>query len=916
MSAKVEIPLIINDDGSVTLGKIADGLDKVGKKAKQTQSIFGEFGSKMTAGLGIGAGFSLGAAAADKLLGAMSSIPAEFSRIVEEGGKLADLAAKTGLTTTSLQELSYAGSLVGVGLETATGAVTRMQKALVDTPDKFHALGLSAQELINMDPGQAFGAIAEEIGAIPNPAERAAAAMRLFGKSGAELLPLIASMREAKVEAELLGTTIGEESIAKLDSMGDANTRAAASWDAVKTRLVATTVAVLDLDSAMNGLAVATGKVGKIIDKLTGGDAGVGLGASIKKTLLNGALVGGPGAMILAGLKGLSTEMDDEKAKAKASASSFAAEIFKPFDAMPGPQGGAAFDMLGDQLRKSQAETAKTTKEHERLTEATKKEAEAFAKLGASIQASMTFRPDVAGDWGRDTFSSLVGSGDQGPIETLLVGDKSKFSDLLPGAKQVKVEIDGSKQSTIDWSNALDRVSNQFAQLASGGGPLSGMLGMLANAGQLTAGIGSGIKDFNAGKAAGGFGGFLQQASGVIGIASAAFGFIGGLFGKGKRKREEEKKRKEQLLKDSEDQLKGLVDEWDKARREFVDRGASGVGAMFQSIADGASGSAERMARLGRMGGTALSLLRKEGLSFVEAMRQMGPTIESAIAAAQKSGHKLTGPMAELADLKTKTDKNPKTVAAADGFNDYIAMLRSQGMLTTEAMADITAELADQMADLGKAGFTTSQQLMIMAPSLYQLQQAQKAGQIQLDATTQAMVDQAEAANLFDGMQDPMAALVEIQQQMLLVTAALAEAFGVTLPASVQKYIDEVNQIPTIPMPPGSAPTPGTTPAPSTGSAKHPEFAEGGSVPFTGLAMLHGTPSKPEHVFTHDQMTRIFNSRGGGIGGGQQRGATTIHIGSIVSRASDPKAVADAVVKQIEGRANSRLRTAIREAGR
>ncbi|MBQ7276036.1 MAG: hypothetical protein IJS58_02185, partial [Bacilli bacterium] len=39
-----------------------------------------------------------------------------------------------------------------------------------------------------------------------------------------------------------------------------------------------------------------------------------------------------------------------------------------------------------------------------------------------------------------------------------------------------------------------------------------------------------------------------------------------------------------------------------------------------------------------------------------------------------------------------------------------------------------------------------------------------------------------------------------------------------------------------------------------------PGYADGGEVNYTGLAMLHGTPSKPEYVLNNDQMRNLLSN--------------------------------------------------------
>ena len=39
-----------------------------------------------------------------------------------------------------------------------------------------------------------------------------------------------------------------------------------------------------------------------------------------------------------------------------------------------------------------------------------------------------------------------------------------------------------------------------------------------------------------------------------------------------------------------------------------------------------------------------------------------------------------------------------------------------------------------------------------------------------------------------------------------------------------------------------------------------PGYSNGGEVNFTGLAMLHGTPNKPEYVFNNDQIRNLLSN--------------------------------------------------------
>jgi hypothetical protein len=76
-----------------------------------------------------------------------------------------------------------------------------MQKALVEASsggnDPFAAIGLSASELMQMNPAQQFQQIGDAIMRIQNPAERTAKAMEIFGKGGMGLTTVFPGMEGA-----------------------------------------------------------------------------------------------------------------------------------------------------------------------------------------------------------------------------------------------------------------------------------------------------------------------------------------------------------------------------------------------------------------------------------------------------------------------------------------------------------------------------------------------------------------------------------------------------------------------------------------------------------------------------------------------------------------------------------------------
>lgn len=164
------------------------------------------------------------------------------SSALEFGDTMTKVSQQTGLSTDAVQRLDFIASQTGTSLDSITSAIGKMQKAMVESADggkkMGEALGYSHDQVVALfalDPEEQFTQIAQTIAAISDPAEQTAAAMAVFGKSGAELLPTIkaigADAEALNAQFEDLGGPVSADAIKALDDMGDG---AAAVGTAVK----------------------------------------------------------------------------------------------------------------------------------------------------------------------------------------------------------------------------------------------------------------------------------------------------------------------------------------------------------------------------------------------------------------------------------------------------------------------------------------------------------------------------------------------------------------------------------------------------------------------------------------------------------------------------------------------------------
>lgn len=223
---KLERGLETNNAALVTHNSKLKDLSNASNDAKEKIGAMGDgmasAGSKMTAGI------TVPAAAA---IAGLSALVMKSVGTADEMQRLSDV---TGISAEELQKLNYAGSALGVGLETVTGAQAKLTKSMAAASDgtgtqaeAFETLKVSATD-VNGNLRDANTVMMESFDAlngVGNETERDALAMAIFGKSAMELNPLIkagsAGLKELTDEAEENGSVISNEGVAALDTFGD-----------------------------------------------------------------------------------------------------------------------------------------------------------------------------------------------------------------------------------------------------------------------------------------------------------------------------------------------------------------------------------------------------------------------------------------------------------------------------------------------------------------------------------------------------------------------------------------------------------------------------------------------------------------------------------------------------------------------
>jgi hypothetical protein len=178
------------------------------------------------------------------LTSSLDQVTSAASKAVEESQKL-------GVSVETLQELGHAADLSGSSFEGATGALKKFSKFVGDASKgskenrkALKELNLDYKKLadgtIPLDEG--LLRVADKFKGMKSVAERNALAMKYFGRSGVDLIPLLSEGREGiealRKEAHELGLVLDEETAQSLEAFGDDQDRLKKSVTGVKNEVV------------------------------------------------------------------------------------------------------------------------------------------------------------------------------------------------------------------------------------------------------------------------------------------------------------------------------------------------------------------------------------------------------------------------------------------------------------------------------------------------------------------------------------------------------------------------------------------------------------------------------------------------------------------------------------------------------
>ena len=184
-----------------------------------------------------------------------------------------DMARGAGIGVEAFQKLAYAGRMSGVETEKLSASLVKFDRMVAEATggnktymQTFEDLGIKIKDSAGnlRQPNEIFEDVADIFHNTEDGIGKTALAVELFGKSGADLIPMLndgkAGLKAFYAEAERLGLALSNEMIAKGDAFSDQLENIGEQVKGVKLQLGA---------ALIPALSAATEKISKVIDKIT-----------------------------------------------------------------------------------------------------------------------------------------------------------------------------------------------------------------------------------------------------------------------------------------------------------------------------------------------------------------------------------------------------------------------------------------------------------------------------------------------------------------------------------------------------------------------------------------------------------------------------------------------------------------------
>jgi len=276
---------------------------QISRFGKNTQNAMG-LAKKAIAGLSVGI-----------VLGKLSSMAKEA---IDAGDQLGKMSQKVGLSVEKLSALQYSASLADVSTQQLETGLVKLNKTLGQsgTQGERQREILAALGITSSDTGEVVVQLADRFSKMEDSAVKTAAAVELFGRAGAQLIPLLNTgadgLRAQEDELRRLGALMGTDVAKASEELNDNLTRLNTAFTGVKLKIVGDALPALVRMTEGFVRWLSTGdRVIDIANRISIAFEAMGIAIKVAAGFIAGGLIGGPiGAAIGATIAGLDEILD------------------------------------------------------------------------------------------------------------------------------------------------------------------------------------------------------------------------------------------------------------------------------------------------------------------------------------------------------------------------------------------------------------------------------------------------------------------------------------------------------------------------------------------------------------------------------------------------------------------------------
>ncbi len=235
------------------------------------------------------------------------------------------------------------------------------------------------------------------------------------------------------------------------------------------------------------------------------------------------------------------------------------------------------------------------------------------------------------------------------------------------------------------------------------------------------------------------------------------------------------------------DQIKLITDEIARAREE-------GRKPVFS--ADFLGAVPVLLEKIGPLAEAAFGALIAKGMTAVEAIQALEPGLAQIQEILTATGQQAPATIAALLGFRAVIDQHKELFEVLGGVDDMLTGLANSGLLTQETFAALGTLVGDAFAELTTQGVSAEDALRLMQPQLQKIWELQQDVHFEVDASTQALLDQAAASGVVgDQFRSATDRMVKGIEGLVARMDALLVGIGIKLPDAVDAAGKTVHRV-------------------------------------------------------------------------------------------------------------------------